>query len=74
MAALSAHHQEQIGSFLRFASYQREQHIKELDAVFEEMADSRCGTRGLMRYTFAATCEGRPSMILHCAALHQAAG
>ena len=37
----AAHHEEQISNFLRFSSYKRQLHIKELDAVFEEMADSR---------------------------------
>lgn len=38
---LSAHHQEQTASFLRFAAYKREQHVGEIDAAFEETVDTR---------------------------------
>lgn len=38
----AAHHQEQTASFLRFASYKREQQLKEIDAAFEETVDTSC--------------------------------
>lgn len=37
----TAHHQEQTHAFLRFASFKRDQQLKEIDAAFEETVDTR---------------------------------
>lgn len=42
---LGGHHQEQIASFLRFAAYKRDQQVKEINVIFDEMTDSRSATR-----------------------------
>eukprot|EP01052_Picozoa_sp_SAG31_P009648 SAG31_NODE_511_length_14722_cov_14.770499_14_plen_85_part_00 len=39
---LGTHHQEQIASFLRFAAYKRDQQVKEINVIFDEMIEDRC--------------------------------
>lgn len=38
---ITAFHQDQIISYLNFARYKRNQHLREVDATFKETAESR---------------------------------